>query len=378
MASNKKITAYDVLRYVKANSIIAKNRNDPAYKAHRDLYYKYFKDDKHLYFAESIDEFADKIGYKRLQQYFKPTVHWGQFKLFVSELQAYSKYYKQLGAHPEMIVYAGAADGQHWCYLWPIISKINAQIQVFLIDPSKFHQSAIAQGKIIKHDEIANTDQPGIYFINSFYTDETSKLFKAKNKKVLFISDIRTGDIANETDKVQREITIYKDMLMQEGWVLAIMPEMAYLKFHVPYYEQNSYPRWSQEFKDNCRQVENGIEVKLFKAWKIFIQAYAGRTSTELRLCLFPTQSIEYDWYNFAHYEDTMQAWNIYRQASCVFLSNSPWLIENIDSYLSKHVFNEFTGLFHVNVDVVEFCSAMGSDWSRKYKKIIDTWNKFN
>lgn len=124
--------------------------------------------------------------------------HWGQLKLFYSELEfltIVSKYYD----HKECIlVYVGSAPGHHIAYF----RKLFQDLHMILYDPAPF---------IVKQDEYIeiHTKEEG------YFTDETVaevlKNPKIKGKHILFISDIR---ITDPDDRFERNV--FNDMIKQK------------------------------------------------------------------------------------------------------------------------------------------------------------------
>jgi Poly A polymerase regulatory subunit len=164
--------------------------------------------------------------------------HWGQRKLFISELEFLSLY-----SNPgDLVVYAGAAPGTHTNFL----SELFPNLTFFLVDPSPF----IAK----------ETDK--IKIKQSFFTDETCKESSKMNKSILFISDIRTGD-PYKLSNVEVEKSIKNDMEMQKNWVKLLKPKASMLKFRLPWeVGKTSYlngkiffPVWGRETTTECRLI---------------------------------------------------------------------------------------------------------------------------
>ena len=81
----------------------------------------------------------------------KSTVHWGQRKLLLSEIEFLTRY-SQDGM---TVVYAGAAPGTHISYL----SELFPSLRFVLVDPADFH--------------CYPTDR--IVVLEEFFTDEVSR-----------------------------------------------------------------------------------------------------------------------------------------------------------------------------------------------------------
>jgi hypothetical protein len=336
--------------------------------------------DKYMYFKanyravnESIKSFPYRLEFANLNIHMS-SLHWGQLKLFVSEIQAYTKFYNELSIHPELIVYAGGASGHHWCYLWPILKQVNPQLQVFLIDPGNFHKS-IVNNNMINKDMVKQVKDPGIYILQEYYTDETSKVFSELNKHILFLSDIRSS--YDLDDKQKGQMDIFNNNIMQERWVKLLKPDCAYLKLHIPY--PSAPDRWIKEFPYRARSAGNVLELKLLKPVDIYFQAFHGRASSELRSIYFSKYGFNDDyWYDTKLIEQKLFAYNIYRQASC-FVEHthkniSDYLVPNLDSELTELIFARFFEQFKVEPKISEFCQHTQINFDILYQIQHDNW----
>lgn len=166
--------------------------------------------------------------------------HWGQRKLFISELEFLSLYSKP----GYLIVYAGAAPGTHTNFL----SELFPDLKFFLVDPAPF---------IAKETDRLKIRQ-------SYFTNQTCEdvLEIANGSPILFISDIRTGD-PNVLSSVQIEKSIKDDMEMQKKWVKLIKPFASMLKFRLPWETGKTsylrgkiyFPVWGRETTTECRLI---------------------------------------------------------------------------------------------------------------------------
>jgi|SRR5579862_1029264 len=164
--------------------------------------------------------------------------HWGQRKLFISELEFLSLYSKP----GDLVVYAGAAPGTHTNFL----SELFPNLSFFLVDPSPFIAKETNKIKIRQ----------------DFFTDETCKESLKMNKSILFISDIRTGD-PYKLSNIEVEKSIKNDMEMQKNWVKLLKPKASMLKFRLPWEAGKTsyldgkifFPVWGRETTTECRLI---------------------------------------------------------------------------------------------------------------------------
>ena len=191
--------------------------------------------------------------YVRRRFELKKSLHWGQLKLFLTEIEFLSlallQRNKDKKEHlPIHFVYAGAAPGEHTAYL----SKLFPMIQFHLYDPNKF--------------KISESDSVRIY--QQFFTEVDAQQWQGKEEEayIIFASDVRTEPATEETVK--------ENMEMQLDWWKDMNPEIAMFKFRLPWQEGETE----------------------YAAGDIYIQPYPGATSTESRL-IVPKGSpmIKYD-----------------------------------------------------------------------------------
>lgn len=193
----------------------------------------------------NINKNSGRTPYRRRTNEEKMSIHWGQRKLLMSEIQFFTLYWDPKVIPNPLCVYAGAASGVHI----GILSKMFPSFTFHLYDPSKF--------------EIKETDKIKIFTgpDQGYFTDEVAQKYAGRND-IFFISDIRTSghkstydefyaknnitefDIEGEPllskydiqfiKKVQREAEnaledriANSDMKWQENWVKIMNPEHA-------------------------------------------------------------------------------------------------------------------------------------------------------
>jgi hypothetical protein len=169
----------------------------------------------------------------------KATLHWGQRKLLLSEIEF-------LVMHPTItqVVYAGAAPGTHILYL----AKLFPKVQFDLYDPREFSPT------------LAST--PTIHTHVQYFTDETASEWVGR-ENIALISDIRTGDADTMSIK-ELEVRVATDHAWQRSWYNIISPSAAMFKFRLPWNNEHT------EYLDG----------------QIFLQAYPPNSSTETRLII--------------------------------------------------------------------------------------------
>ena len=192
----------------------------------------------------------DQLEYYLRKNIFKRALHWGQLKLFLSELEFLTKILLEKPNKKIVFVYAGAAPGHHIKFLHDMFKEIDFE----LYDPNKF---------------VIN-DEPGLKTHVQFFMDEDAQYWHDKAEKenlyLVFCSDIRTEPATSEN--------VIRNMNMQLGWWKIMNPELSMFKFRLPWEDgKTTYPEG-----------------------EIYIQAFPGPTSTETRLMVRKNAKIiQYD-----------------------------------------------------------------------------------
>lgn len=186
-----------------------------------------------------------RFPYRRREAEPKSSVHWGQRKLLISEIEFLSDFG---GKSCEPIdsticcIYLGAAPGTHI----PFLSSLFPHIEFILIDPSSFSIG----------------DTSNISIRNEFASPELCSAYRGHKGILLCISDIRTADW-RIMDAATVERSVACDMDLQQDCILAMKPTAAMLKFRLPYTE---------------------IGVKKYLDGKICFPVWSPQTTTESRL----------------------------------------------------------------------------------------------
>jgi hypothetical protein len=196
-------------------------------------------------------DLKEGIPYQRRQNTFKRALHWGQLKLFLSEVEFLTKVLEQVKSaninKQIVMVYAGAAPGHHIGFL----QKLFPTIIFELYDPNNF---------VVK-------DNAKLHTHVQFFTDVDANYWASRTDIYLvFCSDIRTEPATQEN--------IVRNMNMQLKWWQIINPELSMFKFRLPW--------------------EEGITI--YPVGEIYAQAFPGPTSSETRLIVKKNANLcEYD-----------------------------------------------------------------------------------
>ena len=172
-----------------------------------------------------------RMKYRRRRLNERSTNHWGQLKLMSMEVEFLTEYARGPGSAEEkwVVVYAGAAPGQHTAYL----ASLFPNCTFILYDPAEFCEALI------------NHPHRRITVVNGFFTEDSAEEYKGRDN-VLFISDIRTCktpapvDDTGEEDgeggeSAEVQAAVRKDMDRQAAWVKTIKPVASMLKCRFPW-----------------------------------------------------------------------------------------------------------------------------------------------
>ena len=252
-----------------------------------------------------------------------PNTHWGQLKLFTSELVFLTHYYDQTEVSD--LVYVGAAPGEH---IVPL-SKMFPTIKFHLFDKNDF------DGRL---NQCKNVE------INKRYFDEEDiKMWKTK--ACLFISDIRTLSYDSSKTKIEdmkkNEDIVWEDMNLQRAWVEEIKPRYSLLKFRLPYAEKFELE------KGKTRDYLDGI---------VYIQPFCKPVSSETRLCVPGKQITERKW-DIVSYERKLFHHNFTTRHKTKF--TNPFTKNMKHIYQEVGLYNDFDSVYLAHV-VMEYMNKVG------------------
>ena len=293
---------------------------------------------------EKIDDIHYRMKYQPGQKIIKPAPHIGQRKLLLNEIQFLNK------VNEEICVYVGAAPGNKTHYL----SNLFPKIKFILIDPNKFdlfNPSNNKSHRREKHKDIvhiynhyptnSNTycDNKKISEMNkkektnliSFIKNSNYKIFiiedymdithanfiKSLSMDLSFISDVRSNS-SNSGSPLDADI--YWNTSMMYNWITIIKPVKSMLKIRMPYgSDKDKKIINNKEFKpDFMLSKKNGIdfpknymnnEFYMSKS-ELFIQPWAGISSTELRMYINKNDINNIIKYNVELIEDKFYYYN--------------------------------------------------------------------
>jgi hypothetical protein len=229
----------------------------------------------------------------------QPKCHWGQKKLLLSEIQFFTRICKTLktkNLKDYTVVYVGSAGGHHL----PILYDMFPELIWLLYDPAPFSK------EVMQHPTLNKT----VFVYNMFFTDETIKHVNenCKNRKILFISDIRV-DV--------KEVKIIQDMRDQAFWGMELNAPFMLLKFRLPYEDLDEIPKNNKQLNLN-KDIINNPDFNtdkdnhmVYLKGDIYLQIFPPPYSGELRLFI-EQRNNKYDLeeYNYLDIENKIFKYN--------------------------------------------------------------------
>ena len=192
---------------------------------------------------------SPRMQYRRRKGEVKTTLHWGQRKLLMSEIDFLTRYACDGGKYA--VVYAGAAPATHAKYL----SSLFPEVMFVLVDPNPFDCPESEKIRVIKG------------YFSTEMAKELKSEYSADNGKILFISDIRTADWKTQSGEVYLKY-LNADNAAQAEWSIAVGAKKSMLKFSLPYGEGSTtyldgdvfFPVWGPQTTTECRLVPSSGE----------------------------------------------------------------------------------------------------------------------
>ena len=205
-------------------------------------------------------------------------VHWGQLKLFCSEMFLLLRHTPSTVSD---VLYIGAAPGEHIF----VLAGLFPQFRYHLYDSENFDK------------RLKSLENVKIY--KKYFDDSDVKKWKKISNFVL-ISDIRTltydPSVQDANSRQRNEDSVWSDMKLQEKWIMELTPVVSLVKFRLPF----AYDFVLRE--GLTREYLDGVVMK---------QVFNKPTSSETRLIVTGFEKREW---NLVEYEQKMAYHNDYNR----------------------------------------------------------------
>lgn len=203
-------------------------------------------------------------------------LHFGQRKLLLSEVEFFTGILSQdshppQGSQPLLVVYAGAANGQHL----PFLFQLFPQVRFVLIDPAPFC------AEVRKIAEDSSSSNPIVELVSGYCTAELCDRLHnsyASEYRLVLVSDIRSGVPTKMTKNQEHTEMMERDNDLQREYCNHLHPLWGMLKFHPPYpaVTDKQSPRYDPT--DSTPETINYLSgMSLFGVW-------SPKSSSEVRL----------------------------------------------------------------------------------------------
>ncbi len=253
-------------------------------------------------------------------------LHWGQVKLLYSEIEFLTLVSKEYSLKDVIAVYIGAAPGDHTL----LLLKLFPDLHMLLYDPRKFNSELINHKRVTIRNMLFDVEQ--INYVKQF----------AKNKKILFISDIR---------REVNEIEILEDNINQQKWGILLQADYMFLKLRMPYLNKTEFKLLDYDLSDIRKYVNTPNSIfgnyLLYLDGHIYTQLFPKIKSTETRLFVKKQSNNKYNlkYYDIYNYDKTLSYFNIYLRSQQYQYKKS-YKIKNHILGFSDHY--DYVGIYYI------------------------------
>jgi hypothetical protein len=197
-----------------------------------------------------ITDESPSLPYENWDEY--NTVHYGQVKLFISDLAFLNLFIDYNKTPTPFVVVIGAAPGEHF----PALVKMFPRVIFHLYDPSDFNISRENMERISIHKKL--------------FTMRDAESWSDRSD-VYIISDLRVVTQACKASPAIFEAQVAEDMKLQQEIILTVNPVAASLKLRFPYVDTNR----------DGKMIDKPVE---YLDGFVFKQPWAKQNTNETRL----------------------------------------------------------------------------------------------
>ena len=290
-----------------------------------------------------MDDIKGKMKYVDNSGIIKTSIHLGQRKLFLCELQFLTNVL-QRKTDKCYVVYAGAAPSNH-TYL---LKDFFPNIKFILVDPRSFklfinkvgiaHYFKLVEDIVyLKHNGKTSTRNVNMYeeddwvnyikrsnkrfyLIEDFFTNEYAKLFSnLDDRPIYFWSDIRSS---SGKRGYPSDLDVLWNLAQQYNWINFLKPIKSMLKFRCPFFMDVDYNDFKERHNNEPYKsvfriakeygidfISNYLDKKLlYYKCPLLLQVFGPITTAEVRLII--DDNCKLDFMGCSYLEEQMMYYN--------------------------------------------------------------------
>lgn len=289
----------------------------------REKYLLYLMEILETLDADPILDYRDiprELPYNANLSLYKPSIHIGHRKLFLTELRFFCRFVEPPRQRPganasgvfdrdvvepsreQVILYTGASPWTHG----GLLMKLFPSLKFILVDPVPVNAKGVNVRPLLvskraeppyavakRHLEMIRDSKQKVFSFECYFGNNFARAVKDVFPEIYFVSDIRTR---TGSGKYPDSVDILWNMAQQMNWMFVFQPKLSMLKFRHPFYEDR------EEFKKVCNRapykadydlaLRNGADFRgnydsqelVYFAGDIDVQPWPGPSSTESRL----------------------------------------------------------------------------------------------
>jgi len=283
-----------------------------------------------------LKEDSKRLDYIEIGELLKSTIYWGQRKLLLSEID----FLTDFGKKGDVIIYAGAATGEH------IVTLIDMfpEYEYIGVDPRDFSEEL---------QEKSKDNRIKLTLIKGYFTDDMAIDFSKKYKNILFISDIRTEAVDKD---------IIENMEAQARWHKLIKARKSMLKLRFPFGE-NKMKYLDGEIRFQVWEKNESTETRLIigkktKEKEYDIRKYEGQLYYFNRVTRCQKYKHNYDIMGMDHcYDCTCELMILekYLRKAKVETVFKKYKVEVLSMYITQELSHCGRNLFNINKQTYKF-----------------------
>jgi hypothetical protein len=232
--------------------------------------------------------------------------HWGQLKLFYTELEFISLCAEKINLADAVVVYIGACPGDHL----ELVHEFFPDLHWILYDPRPCKMKSGPYFEVHNGNDGLFNDASIQQVFNSPFMNGTNG-----KRKILLITDLRTRNLGSNKEF---EDAVFGDMINQQRWGILLQAEAMMFKLRFPYIFTDMKNIGNKEiWKYDTSEIQDFVKIKkskednkiptqykyLYLDGTIYYQILAPFWSTETRLIVFRDNNPKNKPYQLKYYD---------------------------------------------------------------------------